>query len=108
MNTWKHLQPVQSICNIFNRILLTFASKLRIPLNHFIQDDINTYYLINGNLHKTYTVESDPDLLNYTLNERERGHTAAQLFSQALWKVCVDFFPRSMLVNGRVFLSHVL
>lgn len=57
-------------------------------LNHFIQDDINTYYLVNGLLQKTYAVENNPGVLNYSLNERERGKSAAQLFSEALWKVC--------------------
>ncbi|XP_071375646.1 L-amino-acid oxidase [Centroberyx affinis] len=74
----------------FHKILLSFAAKLHISLNHFIQDDINTYYLVNGLLQKTYAVESNPDILNYTLTEEERGKTAAQLFSQALWKVRDD------------------
>ncbi|XP_028275811.1 L-amino-acid oxidase-like [Parambassis ranga] len=74
----------------FHKILLSFVSKLQIPLNHFIQDDINTYYLVNGELQKTYTVENNPDVLNYTLFDREKGKTAAQLYSQALWKVRDD------------------
>lgn len=75
----------------FHRILLSFASKLQIPLNHFIQDDINTYYYVNGILQKTYTVENNPDVLNYSLNDREKGKSASQLFSQSLWKVCELF-----------------
>ncbi|XP_042343028.1 L-amino-acid oxidase [Plectropomus leopardus] len=78
----------------FHKILLSFAAKLQIPLNHFIQDDINTYFLINGLLHKTYAVESNPGVLNYSLNERERGKSAAQLFSDALWKVRDDVKAR--------------
>ncbi|XP_051254361.1 L-amino-acid oxidase isoform X3 [Dicentrarchus labrax] len=74
----------------FHKILLSFVSKLKISLNHFIQDDINTYYLVNGVLQKTYAVEDNPGVLNYSLNERERGKSAAQLFSQALWKVRDD------------------
>uniref|UniRef100_H3DA51 Amine oxidase n=1 Tax=Tetraodon nigroviridis TaxID=99883 RepID=H3DA51_TETNG len=74
----------------FHKILLSFASKLRLSLNHFIQDDINTYYLVNGILQRTYAVESNPGLLNYSLAEGERGRSAAQLFSQALWKVRDD------------------
>lgn len=57
------------------------------PLARFIQDDINTYYFVNGVLQKTYAVEGDPASLNYTLAPRERGKSAAQLFSQSLWKV---------------------
>uniref|UniRef100_A0A3B4V6D2 Amine oxidase n=2 Tax=Seriola dumerili TaxID=41447 RepID=A0A3B4V6D2_SERDU len=74
----------------FHKILLSFASKLKISLNHFIQDDINTYYLVNGVLQKTYAVENNPDVLNYTVTDRERGMSAAKLFSQALWKVRDD------------------
>lgn len=72
---------------LFHRILLNFISKLQIPLNNFIQDDMNTYYFVNGALRKTYTVENNPGLLNYSLSKIERGKTAAQLYSEALWKV---------------------
>uniref|UniRef100_A0A3Q1HFD8 Amine oxidase n=2 Tax=Acanthochromis polyacanthus TaxID=80966 RepID=A0A3Q1HFD8_9TELE len=74
----------------FHTILLSFISKLQIPLNPFIQDDLNTYYLINGKLHKTYTVENNPDVLNYSLSAREKSKSAAKLFSLALWKVRDD------------------
>ncbi|XP_041851049.1 LOW QUALITY PROTEIN: L-amino-acid oxidase [Melanotaenia boesemani] len=74
----------------FHKILLSFISKLQISLNRFIQDDINTYYLVNGVLLKTFTVENDPSVLNYSLNDSERGMSAAQLFSQTLWKVRED------------------
>ncbi|KAM6933257.1 L-amino-acid oxidase [Xenentodon cancila] len=74
----------------FHKILLSFISKFQIPLNHFIQDDINTYYLVNGALHRTYAVENNPGVLNYSLNERERGRSAAELFSDALRKVRDD------------------
>uniref|UniRef100_A0A3B5LJ60 L-amino-acid oxidase n=1 Tax=Xiphophorus couchianus TaxID=32473 RepID=A0A3B5LJ60_9TELE len=74
----------------FHKILLSFISKLKIPLNSFIQDDINTYYLVNGGLHKTYTVENNPSVLNYSLHDREKGKSAAELFSQTLWKVRDD------------------
>ncbi|XP_061781928.1 L-amino-acid oxidase [Nerophis lumbriciformis] len=74
----------------FHKILLSFASKLQIPLNPFIQEDLNTYYLVNGILQKTYQVKNNPSVLNYTLNERERGKSAAQLFSETLDKVRDD------------------
>ncbi|XP_053277923.1 L-amino-acid oxidase [Pleuronectes platessa] len=74
----------------FHKILLSFVSKLSISLNRFIQDDINTYYLINGVLQKTHDVKSNPGLLNYSLSESERGKSAAQIFSEALWKVRDD------------------
>ncbi|XP_037123101.1 L-amino-acid oxidase [Syngnathus acus] len=74
----------------FQKILLSFASKLQIPLNHFIQDDRNTYFLLNGKLHKNVAVANNNDALNYTLTEGERGKSAAQLFSETLWKVRDD------------------
>lgn len=74
----------------FHKILLSFASKLQITLNHFIQDDNNTYYLVNGVLHKTHAVESNPGVLNYNLKDSERGKSAAQLFTQTLWRVRED------------------
>ncbi|XP_077398021.1 L-amino-acid oxidase [Festucalex cinctus] len=74
----------------FHKILLSFASKLQIPLNRFIQDDMNTYFLLNGKLHKNFAVENNHDVLNYTLNDDERGKSAAQLFSETLGKVRDD------------------
>lgn len=79
---------------MFHRILLSFAAKLQISLDRFIQDDINTFYYVNGMLHKTYAVEGNPGVLNYNLTDRERGKSAAQLFSDALWKV------RTLLTAG--------
>ncbi|KAF6720814.1 L-amino-acid oxidase [Oryzias melastigma] len=74
----------------FHKILLSIISKLQIPLNHFIQEDMNTYYLINEALHRTYAVENNPSILNYSLHDGERGKSASELFSQALWKVRDD------------------
>ncbi|XP_072310211.1 L-amino-acid oxidase [Eucyclogobius newberryi] len=74
----------------FHKILLTFLSKFKIPLNPFVQDDINTFYLINNILQKTYAVENDPSILKYTLADNEKGKSAAQLFDQALLKVRDD------------------
>lgn len=85
---------------LFCRILLSFVSKLQIPLNHFIQDDINTYYLVNGVRQKTYAVEGNPSLLNYSLAERERGKSAAELFSQALWKVSFQELTNTVAFMG--------
>lgn len=68
----------------FNKILLNFASKMDIKLNQFIQDDINTYYLVNGQRVKTYKVKEQPDVLSYNLTGQEKGKSAAQLFDTAL------------------------
>ncbi|XP_051963575.1 L-amino-acid oxidase-like [Xyrauchen texanus] len=74
----------------FHKIILTLAEKLRLKLGTFVQEDNNTYYLINGMRHKTYTVRQNPDVLNYTLNEWEKGKSASQLFNIALGKLKDD------------------
>ncbi|KAL7831735.1 hypothetical protein AOLI_G00292830 [Acnodon oligacanthus] len=74
----------------FHRILMEFVSKMKLKLNPFIEEDINTYYYVNGLLLKTYTVKENPDMLNYTLNERERGKSASELFDMALKKIRDD------------------
>ncbi|XP_036393702.1 L-amino-acid oxidase [Megalops cyprinoides] len=74
----------------FHRILQKFIEQRGLKLNKFIEEDINTYYLIKGQLMKTYKVKYNPDVLNYTLNERERGKSASELFDMALWKIRDD------------------
>ncbi|KAM6959229.1 L-amino-acid oxidase, partial [Aplochiton taeniatus] len=74
----------------FHKILLSFAAQLGVTLNPFLEEDINTYYLVNGLLKKTYAVKNNPGILNYTLSQRERGKSAAALFDSALWKVRDD------------------
>lgn len=71
----------------FSRILLSLAAKLRLPLTSFIQDDINTFYYMNGELQRTYAVENNPDVLRYNVTDNEKGKSAARLFSDALGKV---------------------
>ncbi|KAJ8280601.1 hypothetical protein GJAV_G00056730 [Gymnothorax javanicus] len=74
----------------FHRILLKFIQKMGIQLNTFVEEDINTYYLINGSLLKTYKVKNNPDALKYSLRPWERGKSASELFSMALWKIRED------------------
>lgn len=71
----------------FSRILRNITSKLGLKLNKFIEEDINTYYYINGQLHKTYKVKANPDVLNYPVRDDEKGKSAFQLFNESLWKV---------------------
>ncbi|KAI1893460.1 hypothetical protein AGOR_G00123950 [Albula goreensis] len=74
----------------FHRILLTFLEKMGIKLNSFIEENINTYYLVNGLLMRTYKVKNNPDALNYTVDKCERGKSASELFSMSLWKIRED------------------
>lgn len=69
------------------RILLNFAIKLGLKFRPFVQEDENTYYYINGFRYKTYTVRQNPDVLNYTVYDWEKGKNASQLFNIALGKV---------------------
>ncbi|XP_017346177.1 L-amino-acid oxidase [Ictalurus punctatus] len=71
----------------FHWILRNFTSKLGLKLNKFTEEDINTYYYINGFLHKTYKVKENPDVLNYPLRDEEKGKSASELFDQSLWKI---------------------
>lgn len=102
MSNISYMYKIFNIQYVFHRILLSFAAKLQISLNHFIQDDINTYYLVNGILQKTYAVENNPGVLNYSLNDRERGRSAAQLFSQSLWKVCFHCVHSSIIISEHI------
>ncbi|XP_051965528.1 L-amino-acid oxidase-like [Xyrauchen texanus] len=74
----------------FHKILLTVAKQLGLKLGTFVQEDNNTYYFINGMRHKTDIVKRNPDVLNYPLNEWEKGKSASQLFNMALGKLKDD------------------
>ncbi|XP_062872585.1 L-amino-acid oxidase [Trichomycterus rosablanca] len=71
----------------FHKILRKFLSQLNLPLNNFIEEDINTYYYINGLLQKTYKVINNPDVLNYPVTKEEKGRSASQLYYIALDKI---------------------
>ncbi|TRY84884.1 hypothetical protein DNTS_017998 [Danionella cerebrum] len=74
----------------FHKILLLMGQRLGLEFGKFIQDDRNTYYLINGLLHKTYQVKQNPDVLNYPVYDWERGKSASELFDIALAKLRDD------------------
>lgn len=92
---------------MFHRILLSFAAKLQLSLNPFIQDDINTYYYVNGVLQKTYAVENNPNVLRYNVTENEKGKSAARLFSDALWKVCAPLTEGFTALGGHMRSSNL-
>lgn len=72
----------------FNSIVHWFAQELGVKLKEFIMYDPNTFYLINGHRQRTYTVQTNPDVLNYNVSKSEKGKTAEKLLQQALQKVC--------------------
>lgn len=67
----------------------TYVKKLGLKLNKFIQDDDNTWYLINGKRYRTWEVKANPELLGYPLSPTEKGKSAKDLFHQAISKVCL-------------------
>ncbi|KAF5899855.1 L-amino-acid oxidase, partial [Clarias magur] len=71
----------------FHWILRNVTSKLGLKLNPFIEEDINTYFYINGVPHKRYQVMQNPDILKYPLREDEKGKSAGQLYDESLWKI---------------------
>ncbi|XP_034021025.1 L-amino-acid oxidase-like [Thalassophryne amazonica] len=70
----------------FHHIVHLFAKQLQVPLNKFIMDDPNTYYLVNGVKARTYEVTAKPDILKYDLPQNEQNMSADQLLQRALQK----------------------
>ncbi|XP_004679516.1 PREDICTED: L-amino-acid oxidase-like [Condylura cristata] len=70
-----------------HRLVHTFVKKLGLKLNKFIQYDGNTWFLIRGQRHRAREVKANPQLLGYSLNSREMGKSATNLFYQAIAKL---------------------
>uniref|UniRef100_A0A8C4DRH6 Amine oxidase n=1 Tax=Dicentrarchus labrax TaxID=13489 RepID=A0A8C4DRH6_DICLA len=71
----------------FHYIVGWFAKKLGVKLHEFRMEDLNTFYLVNGVRKRTYTVQSNPDVLKYKVRRSEKGKTADELLQRALQKV---------------------
>ncbi|TDG99385.1 hypothetical protein EPR50_G00193750 [Perca flavescens] len=69
-----------------HQIVGWFAKELKVKLNEFIMYDPNTFYLVNGLLKKTYTVQNDSDVLKYNVRPSEKGKSADKLLQKALQK----------------------
>ncbi|XP_004591732.3 L-amino-acid oxidase-like [Ochotona princeps] len=70
-----------------HRLVHTYVKKLGLKLNKFIQDDDNTWYLINGKRYRSWEVKANPELLGYPLSPTEKGKSANSLFHQAISKL---------------------
>ncbi|KAL2098019.1 hypothetical protein ACEWY4_007226 [Coilia grayii] len=70
-----------------HKILLTLVDKWRLPLSRFIEEDINTFYYVNGLLVRTYKVNQNPDVLMYPVDVSECGQSAEHLFNMSLKKI---------------------
>ncbi|XP_062412532.1 L-amino-acid oxidase-like [Sardina pilchardus] len=70
-----------------HRILLALVNKFGLRLSPFIEENINTFYYVNGLLERTYKVQHNPNVLQYHVSESECGKSAEQLFNQAIDKI---------------------
>uniref|UniRef100_A0A8C6B260 Amine oxidase n=1 Tax=Monodon monoceros TaxID=40151 RepID=A0A8C6B260_MONMO len=70
-----------------HRLVHTYVRKLGLKLNKFFQYDGNTWYLINRKRYRTKEVKANPELLGYSMNPREKGKNAMNLFYQSIAKV---------------------
>ncbi|XP_028251431.1 L-amino-acid oxidase-like [Parambassis ranga] len=72
----------------FHQIVHWFIEKLGVPLNEFVMDDNQTFYLVNGEKpQKTYKVKENPDILKYNLSANEMHKSADQLLQIAIQTV---------------------
>ncbi|XP_059933283.1 L-amino-acid oxidase-like isoform X1 [Gadus macrocephalus] len=68
----------------FHQIVRSCAQRLGVRLSKFVMDDPNTFYLVNGQLVKTYRADKKPALLKYNTPQQL---SADQLLDQALQTV---------------------
>ncbi|TKC38938.1 hypothetical protein EI555_020942 [Monodon monoceros] len=73
-----------------HRLVHTYVRKLGLKLNKFFQYDGNTWYLINRKRYRTKEVKANPELLGYSMNPREKGKNAMNLFYQSIAKLRVS------------------
>uniref|UniRef100_H2ZYR4 Amine oxidase n=1 Tax=Latimeria chalumnae TaxID=7897 RepID=H2ZYR4_LATCH len=71
----------------YQLIIRYYICKFKLNLNDFIENDDNTWYLVNGIRKRTYEVKKNPNILNYPINQNEDGKSAEQLFNECLLKV---------------------
>uniref|UniRef100_A0A8D0U6T3 Amine oxidase n=1 Tax=Sus scrofa TaxID=9823 RepID=A0A8D0U6T3_PIG len=72
---------------IHSRLVHTYVRKLGLKLNKFIQYDGNTWFLINGRHYCTREVTANPELLGYSMNPKEKGKNAMNLFYRSIEKL---------------------
>uniref|UniRef100_A0A8D1HNT6 Amine oxidase n=1 Tax=Sus scrofa TaxID=9823 RepID=A0A8D1HNT6_PIG len=81
------LGQVPCFACIHSRLVHTYVRKLGLKLNKFIQYDGNTWFLINGKHYRTREVKANPELLGYSMNPKEKGKNAMNLFYRSIEKV---------------------
>ena len=83
-------------------ITKNYVDKFDLSTNPFIMSSNNTWYYINGIRARTWEVEQNPDLLNFTVAPTEKGESAYQLFTEAIQlvkKEIVDFGQLYIIVK---------
>lgn len=78
------------------------VDKLNLSTNPFMMSSNNIWYYINGIRERTWEVEQNPDLLNFTVAPTEKGESAYQLFTEAIQlvkKEIVDFGQLYIIVK---------
>ncbi|NXC75883.1 OXLA oxidase, partial [Anhinga anhinga] len=74
-----------------HRLVREFIKHFDLKLNPFIQTTDNTWYFVNGIRARTKEVNSNPNILNYTVKPSERGKGAGELYREALEKAFKEF-----------------
>ena len=78
------------------------VDKLNLSTNPFMMSSNNIWYYVNGIRARTWEVEQNPDLLNFTVAPTEKGESAYQLFTEAIQlvkKEIVDFGQLYIIVK---------
>ncbi|XP_064420255.1 L-amino-acid oxidase-like [Latimeria chalumnae] len=73
-----------------HQILMHYVQTFNLPVEDFITDNDNTFYYVNGIHARPWEVKENPAILNYSVDENERGKSAEQLFNSCLSKVRED------------------
>nr|XP_014350919.1 PREDICTED: L-amino-acid oxidase-like [Latimeria chalumnae] len=63
-----------------------YVQTFNLPVEDFITDNDNTFYYVNGIHARPWEVKENPAILNYSVDENERGKSAEQLFNSCLSK----------------------
>ncbi|XP_036035165.1 L-amino-acid oxidase-like [Onychomys torridus] len=70
-----------------HKLTRAYVKKFGLKLNKFIQNNNNTWYLLNGHRYRTWEVKANPEILGYPVNSTEKSKTAQYLFQQAITKI---------------------
>ncbi|KAF4021909.1 hypothetical protein G4228_012901, partial [Cervus hanglu yarkandensis] len=70
-----------------HRLVHTYVRKLGLKLNKFLQYDDNTWYFINRKRYRAREIKANPELLGCSMNPREKGKNAINLFYQSIGKL---------------------